>query len=117
MAAALVLPLVSAFNCTPLYGEEYKVCNYIEDTNWRQSEKNEVISNMINSGGLSLDGEFESTLNRPVEDGIQLNRQEKIELKISEENKEFLIDFSSISIFGYLVFSFLKRYYLLLNIL
>ena len=117
MAVALTLPSATAFNCTGLEGEEHNVCNYIESTSWSQSEKDTIIQNMINSGGASLDGDFDSILNEPAEDTIQLNKLEEVDLKISDENKEFLIDFSSISIFGYVVYSFLKRYYLLLRFL
>ncbi|MFH1238392.1 MAG: hypothetical protein V1491_03060 [archaeon] len=117
MAVALTLPSATAFNCTALDGENKNICNYIEATDWSQSEKDTTIKNIINSGGASLDGDFDSILNKPVEDTIQLNKLEEVDLKISYENKEFLIDFSSISIFGYVVYSFLKRYYLLLRFL
>ena len=117
MAVALALPLATAFNCTTLEGEEHQVCNYIESTSWSQYEKDKVTKNMISSGGASLDGNFNSILDKPIEDTIQLNKLEEVDLKISEENKEFLIDFSSISIFGYVVYSFLKKYYLLLRFL
>jgi len=113
MAVALAAPEASAFNCTALSGEDYKVCNYVEGTSWSQSEKDSVIQNMINSGGSSLDGNFNSIMDRPVVDTIQLNKLEEVDLKISEENKVLLIDFSSISIFGYIIYSFLKWYFLL----
>jgi len=116
MVVALVLPLATAFNCTALDGEERRVCNYIEDQPWAQSEKDSVIQEAINSGG-SLDGNFESILGKPVEDEIQLNKLEDIPLEISDDNKKFLIDFSSFSVFGYVVYAFLKRYYLLLRLL
>ena len=112
MAVALVLPLATAFNCTELDGEEYKICNYVEDTDWSQSEKDAVIQDMIDSGEASLDGNFDSILDKPIEETIQLNKLEESP-KISDENKKFLIDFSSISIFGYTSYIFLKRYYLL----
>ncbi|MFH0711550.1 MAG: hypothetical protein V1889_00310 [archaeon] len=114
LAVALALPLATAFNCTALDGENKKVCNYIESTDWPQSEKDFIIKDMINSGG-SLNGNFESILNKPVENTIQLNKLEEVDLKISDENKKFLIDFSSISIFGYVIYAFLKKYYLLLR--
>lgn len=117
MAVALILPLATAFNCTKLEGEEHKVCNYIENTDWSQSEKDSVIQDMIDSGGSSLDGDFNSIFNKPIEDNFQLNKLEEVGLNISEENKEFLIDFSSFSVFGYVVYAFLKRYYLLLGFL
>ena len=116
MVVALALPLATAYNCTPLDGENKRVCNYIENQDWSQSEKDSVIQEMIDSGG-SLYGDFESILGRPIEDPIQLNRLEEVSLEISDENKEFLIDFSSFSLFGYIVYSFLKRYYLLLRFL
>ena len=112
MAVAIVSPLATAFNCTELDGEEYRVCNYVEDTNWPQEEKDAVIQDIINSGEASLDGDFESTLDKPIEETIQLNKLEE-NPKISDENKKVLIDFSSISIFGYTIYIFLKRYYLL----
>ena len=115
LVVALASPLATAFNCTKLGGEEHQVCNYIENTNWPQSEKDKVIQDMINSGKASLNGDFESILNKPLEEIVQLNKLEKVE--ISEENKKFLKDFSSISIFGYVIYSFLKKYYLLLNYL
>jgi len=116
MAVAIVLPLATAYNCTALDGENKRVCNYIEDQSWSQSEKDSVIQEVINSGG-SLNGDFESILDKPVEDTIQLNKLEEVGPMISDENKEFLIDFSSISLFGYVVFTFLKKYYLLLRFL
>ena len=116
MAVALTLPLATAFNCTALDGENKKVCNYIEGQPWSQSEKDSVIQDMIDNGG-TLDGDFNSILNKPVEDTFQLNKLEEVDLKISDENKTFLIDFSSISIFGYVVYAFLRKYYLLLRFL
>ena len=113
MAVALVLPLATAYNCTNLDGEEQNICNYIEDQNWNQEEKDEVIQDAIDSGS-SLDGNFNSIINKPVET-IQLNKIQ--EVNISEDSKEFLIDFSSISIFGYVIYAFLRKYYLLLNLL
>ena len=117
MAVALALPLATAFNCTELSGEEYRVCDYIEDTNWPQSEKDRVIQDMIDSDGASLDGNFNSILNRQVGNSIQLNTLEEVDFELSENNKKFIIDFSSISLFTYIVYSFLKKYYLLLNLL
>jgi len=109
MAVALVLPLATAFNCTALHGEDKKICNYIEDQDWKQRDKDNIIQDMINNKG-SLNGDFESIIGKPV-DIIQLNKIQ--EVSISKENKEFLIDISSFSILGYVVFSFLKKYYLL----
>lgn len=117
LAVALALPLATAFNCTGLDGVEYRACNYIEDTDWPQFEKDTIIQDMIDSGSISFDGNFDSILNNPTEDTIQLNKLEEMELGVSDENKRFLIDFSSISIFGYVVYSFLKKYYLLLKLL
>ena len=117
MAVALALPIATAFNCTELDGEEYKVCNYIEDMDWPQSEKDDVIQEMLDSGEASLDGDFDSILDEPIEDTIELNKLEEVDLGISDENKEFLIDFSSMSIFGYVIYAFLKKYYLLLGFL
>ena len=108
----LVLPLATAFNCTQLDGEEYDMCQYIENTNWPQSEKDAVIQDLINSGGISLDGDYESILDRPIED-IQLNSIEESQFEISDEDKTFLIDFSSVSLFGYMIYSFLKKSHLL----
>ena len=113
MVVAIVSPLATAYNCTTLNGEDKRICNYIEDQDWPQYEKDDVIQDAIDSGS-SLDGSFESTLGNPAET-IQLNKIQ--EVNISEENKEFLIDFSSFSIFGYIVYAFLKRYYLLLSLL
>jgi len=115
MAVAIVLPLATAYNCTKLDGEENRVCNYIEDQDWSQSEKDEVIQDMIDSGDASLDGDFDSILNKPIEDTIQLNKLEEVDFKVSDDNKNFLIDFSLILIFGYIIYSFLKKYYLLLK--
>lgn len=114
MAVAWLLPLATAFNCTALDGEEKRICNYIEDQPWSQSEKDSVIQDAINNGE-TLDGNFESIIGKPVPE-IQLNKIEEIK-PISDENKEFLIDFSSLSLFGYVVYAFLKRYYLLLGFL
>lgn len=115
MAVALALPLATAFNCTALDGENKKICNYIEDQPWSQSEKDSVIQNAIDNGE-TLNGNFESIMDKPVPEEIQLNKIEEVE-PISEENKKFLIDLSSLSVFGYVVYSFLKRYYLLLRFL
>jgi hypothetical protein len=109
MAVALALPLATAFNCTALDGENKKTCNYIESQPWSQSEKDYVIRDMIDNGG-TLDGDFESIMNKPVPI-IQLNKPEKVDM-ISEENKKFLIDLSSLSVFGYVIFAFLKSYIL-----
>jgi len=114
MAVALALPLATAFNCTALDGEEKRICNYVEDQSWSQEEKDEVIQDAIDNGG-SLDGNFESIIGKPVP-VIPLSKVEEIE-PISDENKEFLIDMSQISIFGYVVYEFLKRYYLLWRLL
>jgi hypothetical protein len=110
MAVALALPLATAFNCTALDGENKKVCNYIESQPWSQSEKDSVIQEAIDSGS-SLNGNFDSIMNKQVPE-IQLNKIEEVE-PISEENKEVLIDISSIFLFFYVVYAFLKRYYLL----
>lgn len=110
MAVAIVLPLATAYNCTALDGSNKDICNYIEDQNWPQDEKDSVIQDAIDNGG-SLDGAFESIIGKPVP-VIPLSKVEEIE-PISDENKEFLIDMSQISIFGYVVYEFLKRYSLL----
>ena len=117
LAVALVLPLATAFNCTKLNGEEYEVCDYIEDQNWPQKEKDELIQDMIDSGKASLDGNFNSILGNKPKDIIQLNKLEETKLEISDDNKKFLIDLSSISLFGYIIYVFLKKYYLLLHLL
>jgi hypothetical protein len=64
---------------------------------------------MIDNGG-TLNGNFESIMNKPVPI-IPLNKPENVDL-ISEENKRFLIDLSSLSVFGYVIFAFLKSYIL-----
>jgi len=109
MAVALALPLATAFNCTALDGENKKTCNYIESQPWSQSEKDYVIQDMIDNGG-TLEGNFESIMNKPVPT-IQLNKPEKLDM-VSEENKKFLIDLSSLSVFGYVIYAFLKSYFL-----
>ena len=91
LAVALVLPLATAFNCTKLDGEEHKICDYIEDMDWSQSEKDAVIQDMIDSGDASLDGNFNSILGDEIENTIQLNQLEETALKISDDNKKFLI--------------------------
>ncbi|MBS3087329.1 hypothetical protein J4226_01930 [Candidatus Pacearchaeota archaeon] len=116
LAVALVLPLATAFNCTKLNGEEYKFCEYIEDQDWPQKEKDILIQDAIDSNEASLNGNFESTLGKEVPCILQLNKPEERAV-ISEDNKKFLIDFSSISLFVYILYSFLKKYYLLLNLL
>ncbi|MFA5061394.1 MAG: hypothetical protein WC494_03720 [Candidatus Pacearchaeota archaeon] len=109
MAVALALPLATAFNCTALDGENKKVCKYLEGQPWSQSEKDSVIQEMIDNGG-TLNGNFESIVNKPVPT-IQLNKPEKVDL-ISDDNKKFLIDLSSLSVFGYVIYAFLKSYFL-----
>ena len=113
MAVAIVLPLATAYNCTALDGEEKRICNYIENQDWTQNEKDEVIQDAIDNDE-TLDGNFESIMGKPV-GTIQLNDMQ--EVSISEENKEFIIDFSSFSIFGYVIYAFLKKYYLLWRLL
>ena len=116
MAVAIVLPLATAYNCTALDGENKRICNYIEDQDWSQSEKDSVIQNAIDNGE-SLDGSFESIINQPIPDVIQLNTLEEAGYKINEDDKKFLIDFSSISLFFYVAYSFVKKYYFLLEFL
>jgi len=113
LLAVTLIQGVTAFNCTSLEGEEQDVCEYIEDTNWPQDEKDEAIQNMIDSGGATLDGDFVSILGTEFEEVIELNSLEIIGWNISSENKTFLIDLSSLSIIGYLLFSFLKSYFYL----
>jgi hypothetical protein len=117
LAVAFGVPLATAFNCTELNGEEYKVCNYIEDQNWPQSEKDNLIQDAIDSNDASLKGNFKPTLGKEIPCTIQLNKPEAITQIISDDNKIFLIDLSSISLFGYIIYAFLKKYYLLLNFL
>jgi hypothetical protein len=111
MAVAIVLPIASAYNCTALDGENKKICNYIESQPWSQFEKDSVIQDAIDNG-KTLDGNFVSLMDKPITQEIQINKIKEVK-PISEENKEFLIDLSSLSIFGYVVYSFLKKYYLL----
>ena len=117
LAVALGIPLATAFNCTKLNGEEYKFCNYIEDQNWPQKEKDILIQDAIDSNDASLNGNFKSTLGKEIPCTIQLNKPEIITQIISDDNRLFLIDISSISLFGYIIYAFLKKYYLLLNFL
>src|SRR3989339_1182111 len=104
MAVAIVLPLATAYNCTALSGENKNVCSYIESQPWSQGEKDSVIQEAIDSGN-SLNGDFVSITTRQTPEDIQLNKLEEVGPIISDENKEFLIDFSSISIFGYFLYS------------
>ena len=117
LAVALILPLATAFNCTALHGEDRKVCKYVEDTDWSHSERDEIIQELVDSGDASLNGNFESILDSQEKNPIQLNKVEEDSLKINEENKKFLFDFSSISFLGYAFYSFAKKYYLLLKFL
>jgi len=116
MAVAIVLPLATAYNCTALSGENKNVCSYIESQPWSQGEKDSVIQEAIDSGN-SLNGDFVSITTRQTPEDIQLNKLEEVGPIISDENKEFLIDFSSISIFGYFLYSIGKKYYLLTRFL
>lgn len=116
LAVALALPLATAFNCTALDGENQRVCNYVENTDWSQHEKDIVIQDIVNSGG-SLSGNFDSLVDEQNIDIIKLNKLEDYEIALSDENKTFLIDFSSISFFGYVLYAFSKKYYLLLQLL
>ena len=116
MAVALALPLATACSCPDLDGEAHEFCHYLKRRGIPQEERDGMVQDFINSKA-SYRGDFESIIDKPVEDTIQLNKLEEVDLKISEENKEFLIDFSSISLFGYIVYSFLKKYYLLLRLL
>jgi hypothetical protein len=116
LAVALVLPLATAFNCTELNGEEHKFCEYIEDQDWPQKEKDILIQEAIDSNKASLDGDFVSIAGKEVPCIFKLNKPEE-NPAISDDNKKFLIDFSSISLFGYVIYSFLKKYYLLLHLL
>jgi hypothetical protein len=116
LAVAICSHLATAYNCTALDGENKRVCDYIERQSWSQSEKDSVIQEMINDRG-TLNGDFVSITTRLTEEEIQLNKMEVPDSLISDENKEFLIDFSSISLFGYIIYSFIKKYYLLQSIL
>lgn len=111
--AVASLSVATAFNCTALDGENYKVCKYVENTDWSQEEKDSVILDMINSGDASLDGDFEPLDTATIDNSIELKRVQDEELKIDEENKKFLLDLSSFSIFGYFIWEFLKQYFLL----
>ncbi len=113
MAVALALPIATAYNCTKLEGENKNVCNYIEGLSWSQSYKDAIIQDSVDKGG-SLNGDFVSIVGKPV-GVIELNKIEEVD-QVSEENKKFLVDFSSFSVFGYVVYAFLKKYYLLLNL-
>lgn len=113
LAVASGIPLATAFNCTELNGEEYKFCNYIENQNWPQSEKDILIQDAIDSKSASLNGNFQPTLGKKIPCAIKLNKPEAITQIISDDNKIFLIDISQISLFGYIIYAFLKKYYLL----
>jgi hypothetical protein len=106
---AVALPLATAFNCTRLDGEDFEICTFIENTDWPQKEKDLVIEDLL---GSSMEGNFESELDKEIIDPIQLNKLKESEKKIEEENKEFLLDISSISIFFYFIYCFLKKYFL-----
>lgn len=112
-AVAIVLPLATAYNCTPLYGENKRVCNYVEKQNWPQSEKDSIIQDAIDSGG-SLNGNFVSITTKKKKD-VELNKIGDVGPLIVEEDKKFLIELSSISIFGYVIYSFGKRHLSLLS--
>ncbi len=116
LAVAIGIPMATAFNCSKLNGEKYDFCNYIEDQDWPNSEKNIIIQEAIDSGRTSLNGNFHSTLGNEIPCTLLLSKPEPIKQLISDDNKIFLIDISSISLFGYIIYAFLKKYYLLLNL-
>jgi hypothetical protein len=113
LIAVAYLSSATAYNCTALDGENYNVCKYIENTEWSQEEKDSVISDMINSGDASLNGDFEPLDTNQIDDSIEFKTINNEDSKISEENKRFLLDLSSFSIFGYFIWEFLKQYFLL----
>jgi len=109
MAVALVAPLATACVCFDYNKDEHQICHYLKDEGFSRSERKMIIQEMNDSGG-SLNGNFDSIIGKPV-GTIQLNQIGKV--GISQENKKFLINFSSLSIFGYVIYAFLKKYCLL----
>ena len=113
LLAVTLIQGVTAFNCTDLEGEEQDVCEYIGDSDWSESYIDFVIEFLLDSEDVSLEGDFDSVMDDEIEDVIELNSLEEIGWNISGENKSFLIDMSSLSIIGYILFSFLKSYFFL----
>jgi len=96
-----------------LDGEEQEVCEYIEDSDWSENYIDFVIESLLDSDDVSLEGDFDSVMDDEIEEVIELNSLETIGWNISDENKTFLIDMSSLSLIGYVLFSFLKSYFYL----
>jgi len=113
LLAVTLIQGVAAFNCTMLDGEEQEVCEYIEDSDWSENYIDFVIESLLDSDDVSLEGDFDSVMDDEIEEVIELNSLETIGWNISDENKTFLIDMSSLSLIGYVLFSFLKSYFYL----
>jgi len=111
LLAVVLISRATAFNCTALDGEEQDVCEYIEDSDWSDSYINFVIELLLDLDDVSLEGDFDSVMDDEIEEVIELNSLEEIGWNISEENQIFLIDLSSLSLMGYILFSFLKSYF------
>jgi hypothetical protein len=116
LAVALVFPLVTAYNCSSVEGEAKKICKHIEKSDWSKSEKDDAIEELIESGG-SLKGDFKSIIGKSSGNKIELNKIEDIDTKLNNDDKKFIIDLSSISLIGYVVYSFIRKYYLHFKIL
>lgn len=102
-----LIPLVSAkFNCTYLYGEQEDMCRYIKRSDLSNSEKQSLMQEILEKGS-SLNGDFSSiNLNNNPFQISDADAQE-----ISEETKQIIKETLSLSLFGYIIFQFLKKYF------
>jgi len=102
-------------NCTALVEEDYSSsnCKYADKTSYSESDKLVLLKYISNTGRGTLKS-FEYDKDTPLT--FELNNFE-IDQGLNDEDKGFLKDLSALSIFGYVVFAFLKRYYIVLGLL
>lgn len=112
LAVALVFPVATALNCTALVEEGYSKsdCKYVDATSYSKREKMILLDYISDKSGEPLKT-FKYDKNTPLT--IKLDKFDNSTEKLSDDNKEFLIDLSSLSLFGYVIYEFLRKTYLL----
>ena len=101
---------------TDLNTLKQRLRNFAEARDWDQFHSPKNLSMALSAEVAEIVEHFQ-WLTEEQSKSLTQNKLEEVGPMISDENKEFLIDFSSFSLFGYVVFSFLKKYYLLLRFL
>lgn len=102
-----LIPLCSAkFNCTYLDGKQEDMCKYIKKSDLSEYEKQSLMQEILEEGS-SLNGDF-SSMNLD-DNPFQVN--EATTQKVSQETKQTIKEILSFSLFGYIIFQFLKKYF------